>query len=458
MRIMDLICSPWAILPDRYEEIRELYLAHTRREKIDLKAWEAATGRPAGEPREPYQVVDGVAIIPLHGVMTKADSPWNRLCGMTSTALARQDLATALADPSVHSVLLWINSPGGQVDGTQELALDIHAARGVKPIVSLADGCMCSSAYYVGAAAERAYITSDTTATGSIGVYATHVDTSRAEEAAGVKYTIVASGRYKALGHSHAPLSGDALQILADQVNYMAGVFMQDVATFRGVSVDTVLERMAEGRVFLGKQGIEAGLVDGVSSMSALIAQLNQDRRSWTPGAGAASQPPTTHQEESMPITREQLQAENPDLLNALLEEGKAQGRAAEQARATGCRDAAVLGYEKLALQLAFDGQTSPAEAAQKINAAVNADLQAAAEKAGKGAEAVEAGHDPEAIEADARNKEAAAQAAKNKTENLSGADWGARITAHIEQAKAEGRTLTAAQAAAELRKQDEEK
>jgi signal peptide peptidase SppA len=414
MRIMDLICSPWAILPDRYEEIRELYLAHTRREKLDLKAWEAATGRPAGDSREPYQVVDGVAVIPIQGVMTKADSPWNRLCGMTSTALARQDLASALADPTVHSVLLWINSPGGQVDGTQELALDIHAARGVKPIVSLADGCMCSAAYYAGAAAERVYITSDTTATGSIGVYATHVDTSRAEEAAGVKYTIVASGKYKALGHSHAPLQGDALQVMADQVNYMAGIFTQDVATFRGVSVDTVLERMAEGRVFLGKQAIEAGLVDGVSSMSALIAQLNQERHSWTPGAGAASQPATTTMEEPMNITREQLQAEAPDLLTALLDEGKALGRADELARVKGCLDASKPGYEAIALEKALDGHTAPGDAALAIIATEKADLAAARAKAEKGGPSpLPTAGDPEAIEAEAAARKAEEEKAK---------------------------------------------
>ena len=450
MRILDLLLSPWAISPERLAEIHALVLAHRRGEKVDLKGWEAATGRPAGEVREPYQVVDGVAVIPIQGVLTKADSAWNRFCGMTSTGLLRSDLQTALLDPSVHSILLWIDSPGGQVDGTQELADAVFAARSVKPIVSLADGCMCSAAMWVGAAAEKVYITSDTTATGSIGVVTVHVDISRAEEQWGQKTTEITAGKYKRIASQYAPLSEEGRATIQAQLDHIYSIFVDSIATFRGVSPETALSQMADGRVFLGKQGIEAGLVDGVSSMSALIAQLNQERHGWKPGAGAASQTPTTHQEDSMSITREQLQAQAPDLLNALLDEGRAQGRADEHTRAKGCREAAVLGYEKLALELAFDGKTTPAEAAQKVNAAVDADLRAAAEKSGKGPEAVAAGHDVDAIEAENHRKEA--EAKTEEKDPKAGEAFAGEIRNHIAAEAAKGRKINALQAAHELR------
>lgn len=455
MRILDLILSPWAITPEGLTEIHSLVLAHRRGEKVDLKAWEAASGRPAGSEREPYQVVDGVAVIPLQGVMTKADSAWNRFCGMTSTGLLRSDLQTALQDPSVHSILLWVDSPGGQVDGTQELADAVFAARAVKPIVSLADGCMCSAAMWVGAAAEKVYITSDTTATGSIGVVTSHVDISRAEEQWGQKTTEITAGKYKRIASQYAPLSEEGRAAIQAQLDHIYSIFVDSIATFRGVSPDVALAQMAEGRVFLGKQGIEAGLVDGVSSMSSLITQLNQERRSWTPGAGAASQPSTTHMEEPMPITREQLQAEAPELLNTILADGQAQGRAEELARVTGCRDAAIFGYEKAALEMAFDGKTTPAQATAAINALADADLKAAAEASGRGPTPATAGHDAEALEAEESRKKAEA---KEKPADPSAKDWTDRITAHMTKAAAEGRKLTSAQAAHELRKQDEEK
>lgn len=454
MKLIDILHSPWAISQTRLAEISELYLEHRRREKLDFKAWEAATGRPAGSEREPLHVQDGVAVIPIQGVMVKADSPWNRFCGMTSTQQIRQDVQVALEDPQVHSILLHIDSPGGMVDGTQELADAIFAARAQKPVVAFADGCMCSAACWAGCAAEKVFISSDTAATGSIGVYTTHIDTSRAEEAQGVKYTIIAMGAFKALGHSHAPLSELALQKTIGELNHFYNVFTQSIAKFRGASVDAVLADMADGRVFLGRQAIEVGLVDGVSSLSDLVAQLNQDRRAWKPGAGAALNPtnPTTSMKEN-PMDLKELREQHPELAKALVEEGRAEGRAQELDRVKGCLDAALLGHEDLARTLALDGKTTPGEAALQINGAENALLRTARDK--KGPEPLPNAGDAEAIEAEADRKKA--EAAKKPAEPSS-LDWGNRITAHITKAAAEGRKLTAAQAGDELRKQDEEK
>lgn len=53
MKILDILQAPWAIHREKLTEIHELYFAHTRREKLDLKAWESVTGREAGEQRQP---------------------------------------------------------------------------------------------------------------------------------------------------------------------------------------------------------------------------------------------------------------------------------------------------------------------------------------------------------------------------------------------------------------------
>lgn len=441
MKLMNLLLAPWAIPQDRLIEMRELYLAHTRREKLDLKAWEAATGRPAGAEREPYTVLDGVAVLPIQGILTKADSAWNRLCGMASTVQLRQDLQTALDDPGVHSILLWIDSPGGMVDGTQELASAVRAAREQKPVTALADGCMCSAAYWVGSAAEQIFITSDTTEVGSIGVVATHVDVSKSEEQYGRKTTEITAGAYKRIASQFAPLSEPGRASIQAQVDHIYSVFVESVSQNRSVSVDTVLSQMADGRVFLGKQAIEAGLVDGVSSLPELITKLNQERKSWTPGAGAASSlvnPP--EQENAMPITREQLAAEAPELLKTIMSEGAS----SELARVQGCLAASLPGYEKLALGFALDGQTQPGDAALKVIAAQNADLEKAQAAVSDGPDALPSAGDAEAIEA-----AAAADAAGEKPKD---ARAHAREIKDYQAAEAaKGRTVTAAQASREL-------
>jgi capsid assembly protease len=455
MKLIDILLAPWAISAARLNEIRELYVAHTRREKLDLKAWEAASGRPAGSDREPYQVLDGVAVIPLQGVLTKADSAWNRLCGMTGTAQIRQDLQTALNDPQVHSILLNIDSPGGTVDGTQELAAAVFAARAQKPIVSLADGCMCSAALWVGSAAEKVFITSDTTEVGSIGVVATHVDVSKAEDQYGRKTTEITAGKYKRIASQYQPLSEEGRASIQAQVDHIYSVFVEEVAQFRAASVDTVLAQMADGRVFLGKQAIEAGLVDGVSTLSVLVAQMNEDRRSWTPGAGAASiSQPITSQESTMDL--KELREKHPELAQALNDEGQKAGAAAELTRVIGCLDAAIPGYEALARESALDGKSTPGETALKINSAQKADLSAAYKKTQEGGPApLPDGGDPQALDAEAAKKKA--DEAKAKNAEPTSKDWTDRIIAHIAKAEAEGRKLSAAQAAAELRQQDKE-
>lgn len=447
MRILDILSAPWALSEARLQEIRDLYYAHTRREKLDLKAWEAATGRPAGTERQPYQLQDGVAVIPIQGVITKMDSAWNRICGMTSSALAQQDLQAALQDPQVHSIVLWIDSPGGMVDGTQELAQAVFAARGRKPIVSLADGCMCSAAYWVGAAAEKVYITSDTTETGSIGVVAAHRDISAQESQQGIKTTEITAGAYKRIASQYAALTEDGRASIKAQVDHIYSVFVEEIAKFRGVSVDTVLADMADGRVFLGQQAVAVGLVDGVSTMADLITQLNQDRFTRKPGAGAASSPQNpTSPEDSMTITREQLAAEAPELLTAIQAEARAEGASAETERFKGCLDASKPGYEDIALGCALDGKTAPGAAAMAVIAAEKADLAKAKAKAEEGTKPL-----PGADDAEALDSEAARQAVEADPEDARA--FATKIISHIAKAKTEGRTLTAAQAAAELTK-----
>ena len=277
MQLLDVLNAPWAIVPEKLVEIREIYLTHLRGEKIDVRGIEARLGQPLNNEREPYKVTDGVAVLPVEGVIAKRMNLFMRIIGGTSTQLLATDFQAALDDPKAHSILLHIDSPGGEVDGTQELSRLIREARGKKPVVALIDGMGASAAYWLASAADRVFVTSDTTQVGSIGVVATHTDISKAEEMRGVKTTEITAGKYKRIASEHAPLTPDGRRAIQEQVDYIYSVFVDEVAHNRGTSVDTVLEKMADGRIFLGKQAVEAGLADGVSTQADLIRQLNQE-------------------------------------------------------------------------------------------------------------------------------------------------------------------------------------
>lgn len=368
MKLLDVLTSPWAIEPAKLLEIQAIYATHLRGDKIDIAGIEAKLGRPLNNEAQRYIIQDGVAILPLEGVIAKKANLFSQISGGVSTELAARDLRDAMADSAVHSIILLIDSPGGTVDGTQALA-DIVAAS-TKPIVTLANGTMASAAYWIGSAANAAYIADSTTIVGSIGVVATHTDISQAQEKEGLKTTEIFAGQYKRIASSYAPLSKEGRQTMQDQVDYTYSLFVSAVATNRGVSTDAVLSNMADGRIFIGQQAIDAGLVDGVSTLDALVAKLNGDRSQG--GASASSKQIFKPQGANMNI--EQIKAEHPDLAAALAAEGHAAGLAAgalaERERIQAVEGQSIPGHEALIASLKFDGKTSGPEAAVAVLAA----------------------------------------------------------------------------------------
>lgn len=279
MKVIDVLDSPWAIIPEKLSEIQEIYATHLRGEKIDIAAVEARLGKPMDNERDGYTVDGGTAIIPIEGVISKKMNLFSRISGGTSTQMLGKYFADAMADPDVHSILLAIDSPGGTVDGTQALADQVFAARGKKPVVAVADGMMASAAYWIGSAADKVYTSGDTTAVGSIGVVAQHVDYSQREKNAGIKVTEITAGKYKRIASEHEPLTEEGKFDIQQKVDHLYSVFVDNVARHRGVDSQSVADGMANGKLFLGKQALKAGLVDGVSTQTAIVAQLNQEHQ-----------------------------------------------------------------------------------------------------------------------------------------------------------------------------------
>lgn len=373
MKLLDILTAPWAIDPAKLLEIQAIYATHLRGEKIDIAAVEKKLGRALASEPKGYQVQDGVAVLPLEGVIAKRMNMFSQISGGVSSEMAARDLQAALADPAVHSIVLLIDSPGGTVDGTQTLADAVAAAS--KPVLTLASGSMSSAAYWIGSAADFVYIMDSTTLVGSIGVVATHTDISKAQESAGVKTTEIFAGQYKRIASSYAPLSKEGRQTMQDQVDYTYGLFVDAVAKQRGVSADTVLKNMADGRIFIGRQAIDAGLVDGVSTLDALVQQLNVSRTSGLQRVRASATPPNSAGDAQIPtppikgtqmLTAEQVVAEHPDIAAAFI----AQGASAERARIQAVEGQLIPGHEALIQNLKFDGKSGAGEAAVAVLAA----------------------------------------------------------------------------------------
>ncbi len=270
-----LFAAPWAIIPSVYMTIVDVYRSRLAGRPVDIDAAEEKLGRKLENDRPPVDVVDGVAILPLEGILARRMNLMMQISGGTSTQIAGRELQQLLDDPEVKAIVLAINSPGGTVDGTQSLADQVREGAKRKPIVTWATGVMASAAYWVGSAASEVYIEEPTTQVGSIGVVSTHVDVSRAESLQGVKTTEITAGRYKRAASQYAPLSEEGRATLQQQVDYTYSVFVDAVATHRGASPQRVLDVMADGRMFLGDQAIRAGLVDGRASLQQVVQMLS---------------------------------------------------------------------------------------------------------------------------------------------------------------------------------------
>lgn len=375
MKLLDIMTAPWAITPDKFSEIQDVYVRHLRGQSLssdqlaELRAAGIIKAQKAQGERELYQVVNGVAVIPVQGVVAKRANLFMDISGGTSTRLLVQAVTQALDDPTVHALLLDVDSAGGAVDGTQEAARQIFAARGGKPIVAYTDGMMASAAYWLGAAAERIYISGDTTEVGSIGVVATHVDYSKLEEARGIKTTEIVAGKFKRAASAYAPLSDIGRATIQEQVDHIYSVFVQDVATFRGVTPETVIKDMADGRIFLGRQAVERGLVDGVRSFDSLVSELAT--RHITGGArmsGTAAATTTVitqaDLDKAVSDARTSSQKEGHD---AGMKEGLKLGAEQERQRIKDVQAQFLPGHQALIHECMFDGKTTGPEAAVKV-------------------------------------------------------------------------------------------
>lgn len=360
MNIPDVLTSPWAILPEKLLEIQAVYGSHLRGEQIDIAVVEARLGKPLISQYQGYHVQDGVAIIPMSGVIGKKMNMMTQISGGASTQLIERDIKAALNDSSVNSILLHIDSPGGTVDGTQNLAEVVKMAGTHKPVVAFADGVMASAAYWIGSAATEIVASSNTTQVGSIGVVTSHTDTSKAQENAGIKTTEISAGKYKRIASQNAPLSKEGAAMLQDQVDQLYTIFVDAVAENRGTDVETVLEDMADGRVFLAKQAKKRGMIDHVANLETTILNMSTGVWPMSDKTAKTSQEATPVAEV---ITIETIKEKYPEIAAALIVEGAK----AENERIASCEDAALPGHEAIVSAMKLDGKSTGADVALAI-------------------------------------------------------------------------------------------
>ena len=260
----------WAMAPEKLAVVRDFLLMKAQGVKMSDADIQAAVG---AKPKPSEQRVGAVAVLPVFGIIAQRMDMMMDMSGGVSTERISNRFRALVEDDSVGAIVLDIDSPGGGVEGIQELAAEIYAARGQKKIVAIANSYAASAAYWIASAADE-FVVTPSGKVGSIGVFMMHEDITQLLENEGIKTTLISSGQYKTEGTPYAPLTDEALAHFQSLSDSYYDMFTKDVAKYRGVKHSEVLKGYGEGRVFTAPVAKSMGMVDRIATLDEVVDGL----------------------------------------------------------------------------------------------------------------------------------------------------------------------------------------
>lgn len=278
--------EPWAITGEGGAKLLQAWAARdflvqahgVRRELV------IAGGESLRKSDGRAKVINGVAVIPVYGAMFRHADWMESLCGGRSYESLLADIEAALGAPNVRRILLDIDSPGGEANGCFETSEALARADKIKPIESFIGGYGASAAWSLPCGTRR--ITAHASSfVGCIGVRLVLVDTSKIDEAMGLRYVELVSRR--APDKRGLDVDEALVARLQTRIDGLEDEFIAWVAMRRGVSVKKVAEDFGRGDVVMGRQAIDVGMVDELGSLDDVLARLQSE-------ASAQQNGPTT--------------------------------------------------------------------------------------------------------------------------------------------------------------------
>ena len=254
----------WCIEPTRFTQICGIV------NMLDLRAHVAA--------QEPKRAVSGIgrkfdtvagttAVIDIQGTMTKAGSS----LGGGGTVEARKAIRQANENKTVASIILRIDSPGGTVSGTADLAADVKAT--TKPIVAYVEDLCCSAAMWVASQCDQIFANNATALVGSIGTFMGLYDISKAFEKEGIRPILIKAGEFKGGGFPGMKITDAQVAEWQKSIDEIQSQFTTGIAKGRGMSLSAA-SKLATGSCFMAQEAIRLRLIDGIKTFDEVVAGL----------------------------------------------------------------------------------------------------------------------------------------------------------------------------------------
>lgn len=287
-----------------------------------------------------------VGIIHISGIISRHADMLAQFFGLGSAALENiaKDFQSLLDNEEVKSIILDFDTPGGAITGVNELSEIIYNARGVKPIKAYVTGMACSAGYFLASACDEIII-DEMGQVGSIGVM--RVVSKQNEK------SVIFKSSQSPMKNIEADSELGKAEYQA-KVDYLASIFIDKVAKYRGITSDEVINRGNKGGVLVGAVAVTAGLADRLGSMDMLINELNNMNKNQN--------------KEKKMQENEKLEEKHVDIAQV-----EANAVAAERKRVAELMAINVAGCEKIVQEAISNGATV-AEANARIVAYIGSD------------------------------------------------------------------------------------
>jgi ClpP class serine protease len=258
--------EPWSISPQGWQAVHAVLKPHLDGSfdpaKIQARRHPDGTYDETtdywGNPMPKLELNDGIAVVPVIGTLLHHADLLDKQCGACSYDDIKRDIRTALDVGGLRKIVLHINSPGGMSLGNDECAAVVAEAAQWVRVEAITDAQMCSAAYAIAAPATAIYCT-PTAMVGCIGCYLAWLDQKVRYEMAGVSVKLFTDGKYKGAGTTGTELTKVQEDYFQSLVDKYGGMFKSIVRSNRPVD-----EEAMQGQVFIGDDGLRAGIVDRV--------------------------------------------------------------------------------------------------------------------------------------------------------------------------------------------------
>ena len=205
-----------------------------------------------------------IGVVGISGPIMKYDN-----CGDLGTKSYSALISQAQNNPNISGLLLVVDSPGGTVDGTQELAQQIKAFS--KPKVVLVDGLMASAAYWIGSSADEVIANNETAMIGSIGTMISFADMQPYYEKEGVKFHTIYADASKDKNKAFDEARKGNYDLLKQTLNAINNEFISGVKNNRPALKESALT----GKTFMAADAVDQKLIDNIGDFSYALSRLD---------------------------------------------------------------------------------------------------------------------------------------------------------------------------------------